>query len=192
MYRAVTLKVLRCGIDPLDAERVGRLVESTHVEFHEHDGRLRVDLDGVDVTEEIRTPDVTRAVSSVSALRKVREAMVRQQRLADKGGGIVLDGRDIGTVVFPDADLKFFMVADIEERARRRVAELRGQGIEARLEDLMQEIRKRDSVDSTRSESPLRRAPDAIAIDTSRLTIDQQVDFVIQRVQEVEERNTRR
>lgn len=192
MYRAVTLKVLRSGIDPLDAERVGRLVESTHVELHQHDGRLRVVLDGVDVTEEIRTPDVTRAVSSVSALRKVREAMVRQQRLVDKEGGIVLDGRDIGTVVFPDADLKFFMVADIEERARRRVAELRGQGIEARLEDMTQDIRKRDSLDSTRSESPLRQAPDAIEIDTTRLSIDQQVDFVIRRVQEVEERNTRR
>jgi cytidylate kinase len=103
-----------------------------------------------------------------------------------------LEGRDIGTVVFPDADLKFFMVADIEERARRRMDELRTQGIQARLEDLVQEIRRRDSIDSTRSESPLRRAPDAIDIDTSRLTIDQQVDFVTRRVQEVEERNTRR
>jgi CMP/dCMP kinase len=168
------------------------LVESTHVELQEHLGRLQVILDGVDVTEEIRTPDVTRAVSSVSSLHKVREAMVRQQRLVDREGGVVLEGRDIGTVVFPDADLKFFMVADIEERARRRADELRAQGIEARPEDLVQDIRRRDSVDSTRSESPLRRAPDAIEIDTSRLTIDQQVDFVIRRVQEVEERNTRR
>ncbi len=183
MYRAVTLKVLRAGLDPLDEERVGRLMESTRVALEERAGALRVLLDEVDVTEEIRTPEVTRAVSSVSSLRAVRQAMVREQRRMGEEGGIVLEGRDIGTVVFPDADLKFFLVASIGERARRRLLELRQRGVDADLEELEGELEERDRIDSTRSESPLQRADDAIEVDTSNLTIDQQVEMILEIVQ---------
>jgi CMP/dCMP kinase len=136
---------------------------------------VRVFLDGADVTAAIRTPEVTRAVSLVSSYPRVRQVMVREQRAMGEEGGIVMDGRDIGTVVFPDADLKFFMIAGIEARARRRSEELRAKGIDADHDALADEIAERDRFDSTREESPLRRADDAIAIDTSDLTIDEQV-----------------
>jgi cytidylate kinase len=183
MYRAVTLKVLRAELDPLDEESIGRLLESTRVALEDHAGVLRVFLDDEDVTEEIRTPEVTRSVSSVSSLRSVRRAMVREQRRMGEKGGIVLEGRDIGTVVFPDADVKFFVVASINERARRRLREIRQTGVEADLEDLERELEERDRTDSTRSESPLQRADDAIEVDTSSLTIDQQVELVVETVQ---------
>lgn len=109
--------------------------------------------------------------------------MVREQRRMGEKGGIVLEGRDIGTVVFPDADVKFFVVASINERARRRLREIRQTGVEANLEDLERELEERDRTDSTRSESPLQRADDAIEVDTSSLTIDQQVELVVETVQ---------
>ncbi|MGB6649649.1 MAG: (d)CMP kinase, partial [Bacteroidota bacterium] len=151
--------------------------------LEDHAGVLRVFLDDEDVTEEIRTSEVTRSVSSVSSLRSVRRAMVREQRRMGEKGGIVLEGRDIGTVVFPDADVKFFVVASINERARRRLREIRQTGVEANLEDLERELEERDRTDSTRSESPLQRADDAIEVDTSSLTIDQQVELVVETVQ---------
>jgi len=183
MYRAVTLSVLRAGLDPLDEEGIGRLLESTRVALEDHAGVLCVFLDDEDVTEEIRTPEVTRSVSSVSSFRSVRRAMVREQRRMGERGGIVLEGRDIGTVVFPDADVKFFVVASIKERARRRLQEIRQTGVEANLEDLERELEQRDRTDSTRLESPLQRADDAIEVDTSSLTIDQQVELVVETVQ---------
>ena len=184
MYRAVTLKVLRAGISPEDRGRIGKLLQSTRVELRRNEGGLAVLLDGEDVAGEIRSPDVTRAVSAVSSLHEVREAMVREQRRMGKEGGIVLEGRDIGTVVFPDADLKFFMIASIGARAQRRLAELRAGGIEADLATMRREIEERDRLDSTRTESPLRQAPDAIEVDTSSMTIPEQVEVIVQRVQE--------
>jgi CMP/dCMP kinase len=184
MYRAVTLKVLRSGI-PLDDESgIARLMESTHVELRGENGEIRVLLDGEEVTEKIRTPEVTRAVSAVSSLRDVRRAMVREQRSMGREGGIVLDGRDIGTVVFPDAECKFFMVAGIEERARRRRDELVAAGVRADLDQMRREIEERDRLDSTRTESPLRKADDAVPIDTSDLSIEQQVAIVVKSVKE--------
>jgi cytidylate kinase len=183
MYRAVTLKVLRAGVAPENRDGVCALMATTHVAMEERGGRLRVTLDGEDVTEAIRHPDVTRAVSAVSSLREVRSAMVRVQRALGKDGGIVLEGRDIGTVVFPDADLKFFMVAGIEARARRRQQELASSGTQLPLETLVREIQKRDAHDSGREESPLRRADDAINIDTSEMTIEAQVENVVRFVQ---------
>ncbi len=182
MYRAVTLKVLRAGMEPADAEGIGRLLADTHVALRRDGSRTHVILDGEDVTEEIRTPDVTRSVSMVARHRAVREAMVREQRRMGSEGGIVLEGRDIGTVVFPDADFKFFMVAGIEARARRRGEELRARGIVPDAGGLVEEIRERDRLDSTREESPLRKAEDAIEIDTSDLTIEEQVRVVVDRV----------
>jgi len=188
MYRAITLKVLRSGLGHDDEQAIGRLMSSTHVELRNENGRSRVLLDGEDVTDVIRTLEVTDAVSAVSKLRVVREAMVREQRRLGEGGGIVLEGRDIGTVVFPQADLKIFMVADLDTRASRRQAELADKGVLKPLEVLKKEIQDRDITDSTRENSPLRRAGDAIELDTSRLTIDQQVDFVVQRAREIVQR----
>lgn len=183
MYRAVTLKVLRAGIAPDDAVAVAALLTDTHVQLAQTSRGLRVLLDGEDVSDAIRTPAVTRAVSAVSSQRPVREAMVREQRLMGKDGGIVLEGRDIGTVVFPDADLKFFMVAGIRARARRRQEELAARGEHITLEVLETEIAERDARDASRTESPLRRAEDAIDIDTSDMTIDEQVAFVVSQVE---------
>lgn len=184
MYRAVTVKVLRAGL-PLDDRRgIGKLMESTRVELRGANGELRVLLDGEDVSDEIRSVAVTEAVSAVSSLREVRQAMVREQRALGRMGGIVLEGRDIGTVVFPDADLKFFMVARIEARARRRRLDLAADGVEADLGALMRDIEERDRKDSSRKESPLRKAEDAVEIDTSSMTIEEQVDMVVRIVRE--------
>ncbi|MGA9121147.1 MAG: (d)CMP kinase [Bacteroidota bacterium] len=188
MYRAVTLKVLRRGIDVENGKAIVQMVEGTHIELRNPGGQLTVLLDGAEVSAEIRSEAVTEAVSAVSRLRGVRAAMVREQRRAAEYSDIVAEGRDIGTVVFPDADLKFFMVAGIEARARRRQAELAAQGIETDLKGLVAAIRQRDLTDSTRNESPLRKAADAIEIDTSDLTIEQQVAVIVTTVKERLER----
>jgi cytidylate kinase len=179
MYRAITLKVLRSGLSWDDHLAVAQLLRSTRVELRKTNARLEVLLDSEVVTDDIRGPDVTRVVSTISSFREVRAAMVREQRLLGKDGGVVLDGRDIGTVVFPNADLKFFMVAGIESRATRRQKELQEKGIDTPLHSLRNEIEERDRLDSTRAESPLKMAPDAILIDTSSLTIEEQVDIVV-------------
>jgi cytidylate kinase len=190
MYRAVTLKVLRSGIALDDKGAIGALVQTTHVLLQRSPHGLRVLLDGDDVTEEIRTPAVTRAVSAVSSQKAVRSAMVREQRSMGKHGGIVLEGRDIGTVVFPDADLKFFMVAGIRSRAERRRKDLEKQGQSMSTDSLVTEIEDRDRRDTSRAESPLRKADDAIEIDTSDMTIEQQVDVVVSTARRViEERS---
>jgi len=185
MYRAVTLKVLRNGIQPDDEDAIARLVDRTHVELKKVNSSLKVFLDSEDVTEEIRSREVTNAVSAVSRQRRVREAMVREQRLMSEGKGIVLEGRDIGTVVFPDADLKIFLVAGIEARARRRQRELKAKGVHTDLAVVLTELKERDHIDSTRKESPLRRAPDAVELDTSQLTIEEQVECVVRKAQEI-------
>jgi len=179
MYRAITLKILRHRIRPDDAGSIAPLLETTRVELRKGDAGPEVLLDGEDVSREIRTQQVSRAVSAVSSIRQVRAVMVREQRALGAGGGIVLEGRDIGTVVFPDADLKIYLVAGLEERARRRREELRAQGSESDLETIMREMRERDRLDSTRAESPLRRADDAVEIDTTGLTIQQQVERIV-------------
>lgn len=185
MYRAVTLKVLRAGITPDDAEAVAAILPGTHIALRRSAQGLRVLLDDEDVTEDIRTPAVTAAVSAVASQKAVRAALVREQRAMGKDGGIVLEGRDIGTVVFPDADLKFFMVAGIRARAERRQRELADQGQLIPTERLAREIEERDNQDASRSESPLRRAADAIDIDTSNMTIEQQVERVVDTVRRV-------
>jgi len=184
MYRAVTLKVLQSGIALKDEAGIASLVATTHVELRKSGSLVKVLLDGRDVTGDIRSVEVTKAVSRVSSLRCVREAMVREQRRMGAEGGIVLEGRDIGTVVFPDAELKFFVIAGIDARAKRRQAEFRSKGVEANIEELLKDIEERDAFDSARSESPLRRAKDAIDLDTSDMTIEQQVEFVVHRVKE--------
>ena len=189
MYRAVTLKVLEAGLKLDDQDAIARLLKSTEVELRQVGTVRRVILDGKDVTDRIRDPDVTRAVSAVSRVRKVREAMVRQQRALGAVSGVVLDGRDIGTVVFPDADLKIFLVASLDKRAERRRTELLESGMDAPLGTLKQEIERRDDLDSSREESPLRRAPDAMELDTSNLTIDEQVELVVNKAKEILEKS---
>lgn len=188
MYRAVTLKVLERGLSPNDSTAVSDLIDSTTVELKRWDSSLRILLDGTDVTDRIRDPDVTRAVSAVSRIRGVREAMVERQRAMSERQGVVLEGRDIGTVVFPDADLKIFLVASLDARAIRREKELVGKGIKVDRSGLMREIEERDKLDSTREESPLRKASDAIELDTSGLSIQQQVDFVVEKARQILDR----
>jgi cytidylate kinase len=179
MYRAITLKILRSSAGEFYSKRVAAIVNETKIELKPADGSLRVLLDGEDVTDEIRSPEVTAAVSSVSQIREVRQAMVKEQRKMGRDGGVVLEGRDIGTVVFPEADLKIYMVASIEARAERRRRELDARGIASEFEALKSAIHHRDKKDSTRDESPLRKAYDAIELDTSELTIEEQVSFIV-------------
>jgi cytidylate kinase len=191
MYRALTLKILKANISPDDVPGVRRLLGETDIRLVNHKWGTRVLLDGEDVTSEIRSDNVTKSVSVVSSLPEVRQMMVRQQRAIGADGGVVLEGRDIGTVVYPDADLKIFMVAGIEARAKRRLAEFSGSGDTASIEALKKDIEARDTLDSSRKESPLRKAPDAIEVDTSDLTIEQQVEFVVKKAREILERSTR-
>jgi len=185
MYRAVTLEVLRRGVDPEDEQAIGKIVQSVSVALKPGKDALQVILNGVDVARDIRKPEVTRNVSAVSRVRAVREFLVSLQRKLGAQGGVVLEGRDIGTVVFPGADLKIFMVADLDARSQRRTLEMRSQGLDAEDGTIAEEIRKRDLLDSTRAESPLARAGEAIEVDTSRLSIDQQVDFVVKKAKEL-------
>lgn len=191
MYRAITLKVVEEKI-PLDAvDRIQTLAERTNIRLERRNGQHRVFLDGRDVTEAIRSPEVTKRVSLISSYPPVRSVMVREQRRMAEAGGVVLEGRDIGTVVLPNADLKIFMTADVAERARRRKKELEQAGVGVDEQTLRVEIEERDRRDSTREASPLRKAPDAIVLDTSNLTVEQQVDFIVQRAKEIIEGNKR-
>ena len=179
MYRAMTFKVLKAGIDLMDEARVSALAASTEIRLQRSGTQLRVTLDGKDVTTSIRRPEVTAAVSAVSAIGSVREVMVREQQKIGKDGGVVLEGRDIGTVVFPDADLKIFMVADVAQRAERRRKELHDAGIDVDAGTLARELAERDRKDSQRNISPLRKADNAIVLDTTTMTIEQQVEAII-------------
>jgi cytidylate kinase len=185
MYRAITLKVLENQIDPSDEAAVSALARSTEISLRQVDGETHVFLDGKDVTGKVRSRSITSAVSAVSSYKQVREVMVREQQRVGANGGVVLEGRDIGTVVFPNADVKIFMVADADERARRRQIELQAKGGQVDFETLKGEILKRDKLDSSRAISPLLKADDAELIDTSRLTIEQQVDAIVSKVKKV-------
>jgi cytidylate kinase len=186
MYRAMTLKVLEHGIDPNDAKRVGEIAQETRVELRRKGKDVRVFLDGKDVTNRTRSRDVTNAVSGVSAVQKVRDVMVREQQRLGEQGGVILDGRDIGTVVFPDADLKIFMLADVGTRALRRQKEMAEHEVHVRIDELAQELRSRDRKDSERENSPLKKADDAIVLDTSQMSIEEQVQFILTQVEKLE------
>jgi cytidylate kinase len=171
MYRAVGWKARRDGV-PLDDEAaVAALAEGARIDVT----GTHVTIDGIDVAREIRTPAIDRAAASVARLPRVRSVLVEQQRRMGIDGGIVMEGRDIGTVVFPDAGAKFFLTASSDERARRRVAELQAAGRPADLATTLAEMKERDERDSTRAVAPLKQADDAIAIDSSGLTPDEVV-----------------
>jgi CMP/dCMP kinase len=185
MYRAVTVRVLDEKLDLNDKEKIVQLAQTSLVHLEIQDGNTKVFVNDTDVTARIRTPLVSRSVSTVSSYKGVREVMVREQRKIAASGGVVLEGRDIGTVVLPQAELKIFMVATVEKRAKRRMNELAQNGIEADLEEIMKEIEIRDQKDSTRETSPLKKAPDAIVLDTSTMTIAEQVQFVVERAKKI-------
>ena len=178
MYRAVTLLWLRTGKELTD-ENICPLVQDIKLELLQGDEGQIVLLNGEDVSLQIRTPEVSSYVSPVSALRCVREKMVEQQRQLGHAGGVVMDGRDIGTYVFPNAELKIFLIASVEERARRRQKELAEKQILVPLENLIKNIIERDHYDSNREISPLRKAEDAIEIDTTNLTIQDQCSIIL-------------
>ncbi|HEX7069938.1 MAG TPA: (d)CMP kinase [Rhodothermales bacterium] len=188
MYRAVTLAFVRAGVDA-ESQEARRLLGSIRIDLEDEEGGLRVRLDGEDVTDAIRRPEVSAAVSSVAAVPAVRESLVRQQRrlaedYARRGSGVVLDGRDIGTHVFPDAPVKVFLVANEAVRAARRMRELQGGGVEIGYEQVLEDLRRRDELDSARAHAPLRKADDAVELDTTDLSIAQQVEFVERLVRE--------
>ena len=185
MYRAITLKALRETIDAADEGQIVALAQRCRIQLEPEENGNRLFLDGKDSTNDIRLPRVTSMVSLVSSYQGVREILVREQRLMSAGGGVVLEGRDIGTVVLPDAELKIFMIADVVERARRRKKQLALAGIDADEKNLVRDIEERDKKDSTRHMSPLQKASDAIELDTSNLTIEEQVDFIVAKAQSI-------
>jgi CMP/dCMP kinase len=187
MYRAVALAAQRAGVDWSDADPVGTLARSlvarTALGFDRDPERgIRVRLDGADVTDAIRAPDIGMGASTVSAHKAVRDALLEMQRQAGRGGGVVLEGRDIGTVVFPDADVKFFLTARPEVRARRRFDELVAKGSRATFEQTLEDVRRRDEQDTTRAVAPLRQAPDATLVDSSEIGVDEAVTRMAERV----------
>jgi cytidylate kinase len=188
MYRAVALGFLRADADPAQDDPEAVLADLA-VDVTYEDGDMHVFLDGEDVSREIRTAEVGRMASEISSLPAVRERLVRDQRRIgfeqeEAHGGVILDGRDTGTVVFPEADLKIFMVADVAERARRRQEEYAASGKTVPLEQVKREIEERDRRDRTRDIAPLRRADDAVTLDTTDCSVEEQVAFVVDRVKE--------
>jgi len=180
MYRAVTLYFLNNGIQFTDTVAVEKALGNLSIAFAiRPDGSSETLLNGKSVEDQIRDMRISEKVSQVSALPAVRRAMVAKQQEMGKQRGIVMDGRDIGTVVFPDAELKLFLTADLRIRAERRLAELKAKGTQASLEEIMENLKERDQADSSRANSPLRKADGAIEIDTSGLAFDDQVQKVI-------------
>ena len=176
MYRTVTWGLKKAAIHPSDDEKVRDFLKNLEIYF---DASNHIWLNGKDVSVEIRTGDISSRVSVVSAIPEVREKMVKIQRQIAGKKDCVLEGRDIGTVVFPDAEYKFFLVADTEIRAKRRLLDLERIGETSTLAELMDDIERRDAVDSSREHSPLLQAEDAIHIDTSHLTINEQINKIV-------------
>ncbi len=183
MYRSVAWKFLQTGA-VFDEDFISKLACTMVIDFKPEARVNRVFVDGTEVTDAIRTPEVTAIVSRVAAIGAVREAMVEQQRRMGIVGGVLMDGRDIGTVVFPNAQLKIFLTASVEERARRRYKEMLQKGQQVELAQLAADIAARDKADSERAIGPLRQAEDAILLDTSDMGISQVTEKILQLVQE--------
>ena len=182
MYRAVALYSLKNGFmegENPDPEKLRQSLDKIHIQFllNPLTGIQETWLNGKNVEEEIRGIEVSAVVSKISQIKEVREKMVGLQHKIGRNGGVVMDGRDIGTVVFPDAQLKIFMTADKEVRARRRYKEITAKGIDVQLNEIAANIRMRDNEDENRKESPLRKAADAIILDNSHMTVDQQMEW---------------
>lgn len=184
MYRAITLKALNEGINMASNEEAGELLLRTEIDLQPTEAGQLVFLDNEDVTEAIRTQHVTKAVSEMAAHSLVRERMVELQRQLAEGRGVVMDGRDIGNHVLPEAALKVYMSATVEERARRRYDDNKNRGIDTPLAELQAEIATRDKMDSERESSPLRQSEDAIFLDTTNLSIQEAADKIMQLAKE--------
>ena len=186
MYRAVALYFKEHNVDPRDPGAVKDALERIDINFvpHPQTGKPETFLNGTNVEDKIRTMAITEVVSEISAIPIVRKAMVDRQRELGQDKGVVMDGRDIGTVVFPAAELKVFMTADLEVRAQRRQKELMEKGQAVNLEEIQKNLEKRDELDSTREDSPLAQADEAIILDTSDLTFDKQVRQVVDLAEE--------
>ena len=178
LYRAIGLFALEKGADTRDEAAIEALLPEIEVSLRFEEGEQHVLLCGRDVSDEIRTPDVSMAASDVSAIPAVREFLLALQRDIASENDCVMDGRDIGTVILPDADIKIFLTASAEERARRRVAQLAEKGIEADFSAIVEDIKRRDENDSTREISPLKPAPDAVVVDSTDMTFEQVVSYI--------------
>jgi len=182
MYRAVALKVKEKALVLGDESKLSALVSSLHITFVGKGKETAVLCNGEDVTKAIRSPEMSRLASDVSRKKVVRDALVRKQREMATGGGVILEGRDIGTVVFPDAEIKFYLDANTEERGRRRFKELAEKGMKVDFNDTLEEVRKRDHNDMSRAISPLRKAEDAFFIDSTGRTVEEIVEEMVNRV----------
>ncbi|PSL05670.1 (d)CMP kinase [Cecembia rubra] len=182
MYRAATLYFLQQRVDLSDIDTINKALKHLEISFHTNTrtGLQETYLNGENVEQKIRSMEVSDFVSEVSKIKEVRRELVYQQQQLGRSKGVVMDGRDIGTVVFPDAELKVFMTADLEIRAKRRQKELIDNGQEVTLEEIIRNLDERDKVDSTRAESPLVRAEDAVDVDTSYLDFDDQVKKIME------------
>lgn len=184
MYRALTWKAITKRIQLTDEKRLKKMAGETQLDIKVDNDKVRVTVDGRDVSEEIRTPLISNNVSTVAKLQGVRECMVQLQRRVGEKGGVVLEGRDIGTVVFPDAEVKLYIEADLEERARRRQQDMKENGVELALEKIKQDLRRRDDVDQTRKVSPLKPAIDAHIINSTSLSIEGKTELAFKIIQE--------
>ncbi len=184
MYRTVALKVREKSVEGADEEVLYRLASSLSIAFVTEGEETHVLCDGEDVTEAIRSPEISRLASDISRRKGVREALVQKQREMGRGGGVILEGRDIGTVVFPDADVKFYLDAVAEERGRRRFRELAEKGIKVDFNETLEEVIKRDQNDMKRALSPLKRAEDALLIDSTHRSVEEVVAEMVRIVME--------
>lgn len=182
MYRAVTLYFIDNYVDVTNPKSISNALDNIAIHFQHNPQTLQSDtyLNGLNVEEKIRDMKVSEKVSEISAIKAVRNALVKQQQKMAKSKAVVMDGRDIGTVVFPEADLKIFMNADFDVRAERRQKELFDKDNLVDLEDVKENLRMRDRLDTTREESPLKRADDAIDVDTTQVTLEEQVEQIVQ------------
>ena len=182
MYRCVAFSILENKIDISNQDSLTKFLKNFEIDLKKTNNNLSFFVNGKNVTNKIRKSDVSQKVSEVSAIPIIREYMVRIQRSFTKNNSCVMEGRDIGTVVFPNAEFKFFFIASEEVRAKRRQLELESLGEKKSLVNLMHEIKKRDKFDSERGHSPLRKAFNAIEVDTTNMTIDEQVNFMLRKI----------
>lgn len=178
MYRAITYELISKDVQPTDLKTILELTKNAQMVF---DGEEFI-LNGKNVTKEIRSLDVTNKVSKVSAIKDLRKILVEKQRAYSKENNVVMDGRDIGTVVFPEAKFKFFLVCDLKVRAARRRQDFMDSGYKIPVEKIMVELKKRDEIDTTRKESPLRKAKDAVEVNTTNMIIEEQVNYLYRKV----------
>jgi len=182
MYRALTLQLLNSNIDFNNVDKVSTILGNLSIEMYDYKGRNIIKLNNEDITEQIRSSNVTENVSEVSALLSVRQSMVVIQRNIGNKTDCVVEGRDIGTIVFPNADYKFFMIADIKIRAKRRLNEMNQLGANKSYDEIVSDLEIRDYKDTNRDNSPLRKAVDAVEIDTTDLNIDEQVNKIVNHI----------